>query len=54
MGTGVLEGLKGPESLLSVIPGLQRRLCLFSMAGFLIFVLIAVYPMIFSDFVLGV
>ena len=53
MGTGVLEGLKGPESLLSVIPGLQRRLCLFSMAGFLIFVFIAVYPMIFSDFVLG-
>ena len=53
MGTGVIELLKGPRSLAMVIPTLQRRLCLFSMAGFLIFTLIATYPMIFTDFVLG-
>ena len=51
MGTGVIELLKGPRSLAMVIPTLQRRLCLFSMAGFLIFALIATYPMIFTDFV---
>ena len=52
MGTGVIERLKGPRSLSGVIPALQRRLCLFSMAGFLAFALIAAYPMIFKDFVL--
>jgi hypothetical protein len=51
MGTGAIEGLKGPASLSRLIPALQRRLCLFSMAGFLIFALIATYPMIFTDFV---
>jgi hypothetical protein len=51
MGTGVIERLKGPSSLATVIPALQRRLCLFSMAGFLTFTLIATYPMIFNDFV---
>ncbi|MCJ7684221.1 MAG: hypothetical protein MUO68_07995 [Desulfobacteraceae bacterium] len=53
MGTGVIERLKGPESLSRVIPALQRRLCLFSMAGFLTFALIATYPMLFTDFVLN-
>jgi len=53
MGAGVIGFLKGPESLSGVIPGLVRRLCLFSMAGFLLFALIATYPMIFTDFVLG-
>jgi len=53
MGAGVVERLKGPRSLATVIPSLQRRLCLFSMAGFLTFSLIATYPMIFKDFVLG-
>jgi len=51
IGTGVIQRLKGP-SLGTVIPALQRRLCLFSMAGFLTFALIATYPMIFTDFVL--
>lgn len=51
VGTGVLEQLKGPESLSKVLPTLQRRLSLISMAGFLIFALMAIYPMIFSDFV---
>ena len=53
IGTGVIERLKGPRSLATVVPALQRRLCLFSMAGFLIFALVATYPMIFNDFVLG-
>ena len=53
MGTGAIERLKGPRSLAMVIPALQRRLCLFSMAGFLAFALIATYPMIFTDFVLS-
>jgi len=53
MGAGVLDGLKGPSSVSSIIPTLQRRLCFFSMAGFLVFALLAAYPMIFSDFVLG-
>jgi len=53
MGAGVVERLQGPRSLATVIPSLQRRLCLFSMAGFLAFALLATYPMIFKDFVLG-
>ena len=49
MGAGVIEHLKGP-SLTQVVPALRRRLCLFSMAGFFIFTLLATYPMIFTDF----
>jgi len=52
IGTGVIDVLKGPESLSAVIPPVQRGLNLFSMGGFLLFTLIATYPMIFSDFVL--
>jgi len=52
MGAGVIDRLKGPRSLSMVIPALQKRLCLFSMAGFLTFALIATYPMVFKDFVL--
>ena len=51
MGAGVIERLKGP-SLAQVVPDLRRRLCLFSMAGFFIFTLLATYPMIFTDFAL--
>ena len=47
--SGVVERLKGP-SLAQVVPALRRRLCLFSMAGFIIFTLLATYPMIFTDF----
>jgi hypothetical protein len=53
MGTGILDRLKGPGSLSKVIPALQRRLCIFSMAGFLTFALIASYPMMFGSFVLS-
>lgn len=53
VGAGVLEALKGPDSLAGVIPHLQKRLAILSMGAFLIFTLIATWPMVFSDFVLG-
>ena len=53
MGTGVLEYLKGPESLAKLLPAFQKRLCALSMAGFVVFALIATYPMVFTDFVLN-
>jgi len=53
MGAGVIDRLKGPRSLATVIPPFQKRLCLFSMAGFLTFAVIAAYPMVFKDFVLA-
>jgi hypothetical protein len=49
---GVIERLKGSASLEAVVPSLQKRLCLISMSGYVFFTLIALYPMIFSDFVL--
>jgi hypothetical protein len=49
---GVIERFKGSESLRTVMPGLEKRLCLISMAGYMLFAGISVYPMIFSDFVL--
>jgi hypothetical protein len=49
---GVLDRLKGKESLKALIPALQKRHCLVSMTGYLLFVSIAIYPMIFSSFVL--
>lgn len=52
IGAGVIERLRGANSLVRIIPAIQKRLCLFSLGGFFIFGLIAVYPMLFSDFVL--
>jgi len=52
-GAGVLEMLKGPESLASVTPILQKRLVLVSMAALILFTLLATWPMVVSDFVLG-
>jgi hypothetical protein len=52
MSVGVIERIKGSESLRTVMPGLEKRLCLISMAGYMLFAGISVYPMIFSDFVL--
>jgi len=51
-GVGVLHRLRGPDSLKEVMPSIQKRLCLVSMGSYLGVVLIAVYPMVFSDFVL--
>jgi hypothetical protein len=49
---GVLESFKGRGSMKRVIPSLQKKLCIVSMSGFTVFVVISSYPMIFSDFVL--
>lgn len=49
-GVGVIDRFRGVASLKSVIPRLQKRLCLVSMVGYIIFIAIAAYPMIFSDF----
>ena len=51
-GAGVIERFKEVPSLKSVIPALQKRLCLLSMIGYTVFTLIATYPMVFSDFIL--
>jgi hypothetical protein len=49
---GVLDRLKGSDSLSAVIPALQKRLCLLSIGGYLFFVAISAYPMVLSGFVL--
>ena len=49
-GVGVIDRFKGVPSLKAVIPQLQKRLCIWSIAGFVVFTAIATYPMIFSDF----
>jgi hypothetical protein len=51
-GAGVIDRFKDAPSLKSALPGLQKRLCLFSMIGYIIITMIATYPMIFSDFIL--
>ena len=47
---GMIDKFSGITSLGHAIPLLQKKLCLFTMAGYFIFALIATYPMIFSDF----
>lgn len=49
-GTGVLEKVKGPASLSSHIPAFQKKLCLWSIAGFAFFTLLTIYPVLFSKF----
>lgn len=49
-GTGILEWVKGAPSLEAHIPDVQKKLCLWSVAGFTLFTLLATYPIIFSDF----
>jgi len=51
-GAGVIDRFKDAPSLKSVIPSLQKRLCLFSMIGYIVFTLIATYPIVFSGFIL--
>jgi hypothetical protein len=50
MSIAALERFKEIASLTSIIPSIQRRLTLISMAGFTLFTLIVLYPMVFSDF----
>ena len=53
IGAGVLDRFKGSSSLSEIMEPLQKRLSFLSMAGFITFALLATYPMVFSDFVLG-
>lgn len=50
LGVGILDRLKYSPSLDAVIPIFQKHLCLLSMIGYMLFTVISVYPMIFSDF----
>jgi len=50
VGTGILERVKGAASQNMLIPAIQKKLCLISLAGFIIFTLLVTYPIIFSDF----
>lgn len=52
VGAGMLDRFKHVPSLSRIIPRAQRRLCLASMAGFLVFTAIATYPLLFSGFIL--
>jgi len=49
---GVLQRFSAQASLKRIIPLLQKRLCILSMSGYLAFMMISLYPMLFSDFVL--
>ncbi len=51
-GAGFIDRFKDAPSLKSVIPGLQKKLSLFSMIGYTVFTLIATYPIVFSGFIL--
>ena len=52
VGVGVLMPFKKIESLSRIIPSLQKRLVLISLALFLLFALIVTYRMVFTDFIL--
>lgn len=49
-GVGLIDRYRDVPSLRAAVPRLQKRLCLWSMAGYIGFAVIAAYPMIFSDF----
>jgi len=50
LGVGVLDRLRLSASLVNLVPVLQKRLCLLSMIGYILFAAISVYPILFSDF----
>ncbi len=50
---GVMGGFAGHGSLATILPPMMRRLGWISLAANLAFTALAVYPMIFSDFILG-
>jgi hypothetical protein len=47
---GILDRLKGPDSLREIIPSAQRKLCMGSLICFALFMALAVYPMVSSSF----
>jgi hypothetical protein len=53
MGVGVLTPFRNISSLSKIIPPMQRRLALVSSILFFVFVILATYPLLFSDFILG-
>jgi hypothetical protein len=53
LGVGMLTPFRKIESLSLIIPSIQRRLVLVSLALLLLLALIATYRMIFTDFILG-
>ncbi len=50
LAVGMVEGFRGIASLGQTLPGLQRRLCLSSMVGYILFAGISSCPMILSEF----
>ncbi len=53
MGAGILMPFRNTESLLKVVPSVQRRLALTSVVLFLIFTIIVTIGIVSSDFILG-
>jgi hypothetical protein len=49
---GLVDRFRFMHSLREIVPSVQKRLCIASLVCFALFVMIALYPMIFSDFVL--
>ena len=49
-GVGVIDHFRDVPTLRAVIPRLQKKLSIWSMAGYIVFTAIATYPIIFSDF----
>ncbi|RJQ80842.1 MAG: hypothetical protein C4519_09405 [Desulfobacteraceae bacterium] len=49
-GVGLTGRYRNVVSLQSTVPRLQKRLCLFSVLGYVCFAAIAAFPMLFSDF----
>lgn len=49
-GVGVVDRYRAVPTLVSAVRPFQKRLCLWSMAGYIAFAAIAAYPMLFSDF----
>ncbi len=52
VGVGLLERFSTQASLKGIVPVLQKRLCILSMSAYVAFVVISLYPMAFSDFIL--
>jgi hypothetical protein len=52
MGVGVLMPFRGLQSLAAVIPSFQKRLTLISLVLLILFVGMATYRMVFTDFIL--
>ena len=49
-GVGMLKCFRIYCSLQAIVPAVQKRLCRVSLAGYVVFGLIAIFPMVFSDF----